>query len=97
MSGNKKKMVYDYDCRAWVFRSEHDAKLTYQERKQLPESAFALPKQRRFPLHDCAHVRNAWARLDQAKLTPEERQRVIRAIKQRNKALGCGIKFEAEQ
>ncbi len=52
------------------------AKLSYQQRKKLPPSAFALPKgtpERRaagkeggsFPVHDLPHARNALARAHQ--------------------------------
>jgi hypothetical protein len=34
-------------------------------RAELPDSAFAFPGQRREPLTDAAHVRNALARFDQ--------------------------------
>jgi len=59
--------------------------LTYQRRQELPDSAFALiqkkdgKKVRRFPIHDCAHARNAKARVEMAKgLSPEEKATVIR-------------------
>ena len=39
--------------------------LTEQEREQLPASAFAFPKERKEPLTDAAHVRDALARFDQ--------------------------------
>ncbi|MGV3723244.1 MAG: DUF6582 domain-containing protein [Actinomycetota bacterium] len=35
------------------------------ERDDLPDSVFAFPKQRKAPLTDAAHVRNALARFDQ--------------------------------
>jgi hypothetical protein len=35
------------------------------ERSSLPESVFAFPKQRKEPLTDAEHVRNAIARFDQ--------------------------------
>jgi len=60
-------------------------KLTYEKRQDLPDSAFALiqkkdgKKVRRFPIHDCAHARNAKARVEMAKgLSPEEKATVIR-------------------
>ena len=34
-------------------------------RKGLPEGAFAFPKERKLPLEDAGHVRNAIARFDQ--------------------------------
>ena len=57
------------------------AKLTYKERKSLPDSAFALPN-RRFPIYDVAHARNATARakemLDKGKITKAEYDTVVR-------------------
>jgi hypothetical protein len=35
------------------------------DRKSLPDSVYAFPKQRKEPLTDAAHVRNALARFDQ--------------------------------
>jgi hypothetical protein len=40
-------------------------KLSTAEKNDLPESAFAFPKQRKEPLTDAGHVRNAIARFDQ--------------------------------
>jgi hypothetical protein len=39
--------------------------LKTKERDQLPDSAYAFPKQRKEPLTDASHVRNALARFDQ--------------------------------
>lgn len=39
------------------------AQLTYKKRESLPDSAFALPEERRYPIHDLAHARNALARV----------------------------------
>jgi len=36
-----------------------------KERRELPESVYAFPKQRKEPLTDASHVRNALARFDQ--------------------------------
>ena len=45
----------------------HDAQgeLSTDERNDLPDSVFAFPKQRKAPLTDASHVRNAVARFDQ--------------------------------
>lgn len=40
--------------------------LSSQGRKNLPDSAFALPSKRKYPIHDKAHVRNALSRAAQA-------------------------------
>src|SRR5579859_4575527 len=42
-----------------------EKRLTYQERKKLPSSAFAIPSQRKYPMQDKAHARNAKARAAQ--------------------------------
>ena len=34
----------------------NEDKLTAKERKALPDSAFGIPSQRRFPIHDRAHL-----------------------------------------
>ena len=42
------------------------------ERSDLPDSVFAFPKQRKEPLTDASHVRNAIARFDQTIGVPDE-------------------------
>ena len=39
--------------------------LTTKQRKALPKSKFALPEEKRFPINDPAHARNALARAAQ--------------------------------
>ncbi len=39
--------------------------LSEKERDRLPDSIFAFPKQRKMPLNDADHVRNAVARFNQ--------------------------------
>jgi hypothetical protein len=41
--------------------------LDTDKRNELPESVYAFPEQRKEPLTDAAHVRNALARFDQVK------------------------------
>jgi hypothetical protein len=48
----------------WKPHTEH-GKLDTKERNELPDSAFAFPKQRKEPLTDASHVKNALARFDQ--------------------------------
>jgi hypothetical protein len=45
--------------------------LSAKERDNLPDSAFAFPKQRKEPLTDATHVRNALARFDQVEGVPD--------------------------
>jgi hypothetical protein len=61
------------------------AKLSTEKREELPSSAFACPIDRKLPLTDAAHVRNAMARFDQVisdKCHPREaKRRIIAAAK----------------
>lgn len=68
-----------------------DKRLTSESRKALPDSAFCGPN-RSFPAHDAAHVRNALARLPQAKnFTPAQKSRILACVKGRAKKLGVEI------
>lgn len=51
------------------------AKLTYGQRKSLPTSTFALPGERKYPLNDAAHARNALARVSEFG-SPAEKEEV---------------------
>ena len=56
--------------------------LSTKEKDDLPESVFAFPKQRKEPLTDATHVRNALARFDQVKdVSDEERDEAFANIK----------------
>ena len=48
----------------WKPHTEH-GELTTKDRHDLPDSAYAFPKQRKEPLTDASHVKNALARFDQ--------------------------------
>lgn len=55
--------------------------LTAAQRDSLPDDAFALPN-RRYPIHNIKHARNALARVAQHG-TPEEQKTVKAAVKSR--------------
>jgi hypothetical protein len=58
------------------------AKLDTEERKEIPTGTFAFPKQRKEPLEDASHVRNAIARFDQVQgVTDTERDEAWTRIK----------------
>jgi hypothetical protein len=62
-------------------RSRTDA-LTTAQKNDLPDSAFAFPEQRKEPLTDAKHVRNAVARFDQVEgVSNAERDRAWRRIR----------------
>jgi len=55
------------------------AKLTTKGRKQIKTNNFALPDERKYPIQDIAHARNALARVEQNG-TPEEKKKVKAAV-----------------
>ncbi len=52
------------------------------EQSDLPDSVFAFPKQRKEPMTDASHVRNAVARFDQVQgISDEDRELAFANIK----------------
>ena len=63
-------------------RRSRSSELSTAERNDLPDSAFAFPKERKEPLTDAAHVRNAVARFDQVEgVSDAERDQAWRRIR----------------
>jgi cell division protein FtsX len=57
------------------------ANLTEASRDHIKDENFAFPKERKMPIHDAAHVRNAIARFNQVKdVTAEEREKAWKRI-----------------
>ena len=67
------------------------AKLTYKQRKKMPSKSFVYPKDKRYPIPDAAHGRNALARVAQHG-TPTEKKRVRAAVHRKFPTIGKGIK-----
>lgn len=58
------------------------AELSEESRHDLDKGTFAFPRQRKEPLEDASHVRNALARFDQVKdVSDHERDEAWRRIK----------------
>jgi hypothetical protein len=58
------------------------AKLDTKEREEIPATQFAFPKQRKEPLENASHVRNAIARFNQVEgVSDEERNEAWKHIK----------------
>ena len=58
------------------------AELSEKQRDKLDEDQFAFPKERKEPLNNASHVRNAIARFDQVKgVSDDERDAAWRRIK----------------
>jgi hypothetical protein len=75
----------------WRPHTEH-GKLSEKERDALPESVFAFPKQRKEPMTDGSHVRNALARFDQVQdVSDAERDLAFANIKKAAEHYGVEI------
>ncbi len=60
---------------------EDNKSLSAEESKQLPDSVYAFPKQRKEPMTNASHVRNAIARFDQVKgVSDQEREQAFANI-----------------
>lgn len=65
-------------------------RLTYEEKKALPDSVFGLPERREYPMPDAEHVRAAEAYFRDC---PEDlKPKLARAILQRAKEFGVDVK-----
>jgi len=62
--------------------SASPGKLTYKEKKELPDSEFAIPADRKYPIENEAHARNALARVSRFG-NSEEQQQVCKAVEKR--------------
>jgi hypothetical protein len=75
----------------WKSHTTH-GDLSTHDKDSLPESVFAFPKQRKEPLTDASHVRNALARFDQVKdVSDEERDVAFANIKKAGEHYGVDI------
>ena len=71
---------------------DDDKSLSTEERKSLPESVYAFPKERKEPLTNASHVRNAIARFDQVKdVSDAERDQAFANIKAAAKYYGVEV------
>ncbi len=62
------------------------------ERSDLPDSVFAFPKQRKEPMTDASHVRNAIARFDQTTgVSDQDRELAFANIKKAAKHYGVDM------
>jgi hypothetical protein len=66
--------------------------LSSEERNEMDDSKYAFPKQRKEPLEDASHVRNAIARFDQVKdVSDQEREQAFHRIKTAAKKFGVDM------
>ena len=75
----------------WKLHEEH-GKLSTEKRKDLPDSVYAFPKEKKEPMSDASHVRNAMARFDQVKgVSDEEREQAFANIQAAAKHYGVDM------
>lgn len=68
------------------------AELNDKQRDRLDDDKFAFPKERKEPLEDASHVRNAIARFDQVKgVSDSERDAAWKRIKAAAKKFGVEV------
>ena len=68
------------------------SELTTTKRDKLPAGKFAFPKERKEPLNDASHVRNAIARFNQVEgVTDKERDAAWKRIKSAAKKFGVEV------
>jgi hypothetical protein len=68
------------------------SELNEKQRDKLPDSAFAFPKERKEPLEDASHVRNAIARFDQVEgVSDKERDEAWDRIKKAADKFGVEV------
>jgi hypothetical protein len=69
------------------------AKLNTEKRSDIPTASFAFPKQRKEPLEDAAHVRNAIARFNQVEgITDAERDEGWERVKAAARKYGVEVR-----
>ncbi len=65
------------------------SRLTDEERDKLPDSEFAFPRERKEPIPDADHVRDALARFDQVEgVSDKERDEAFKRIQAAAKKYG---------
>jgi hypothetical protein len=73
-------------------KSRRSPGMSTAEKNRLPDSAFAFPEQRKEPLTDARHVRNAVARFDQVEgVSDADRDRAWRRIRAAARKFGVDI------
>ena len=81
----------------WKPETQH-GELSTKDKNDLPESIFAFPKQRKEPLTDAKHVRNALARFDQVKdVSDKDRDLAFENIKKAAKHYDVEVSEEKWQ
>jgi len=68
-----------------------DKALTTEQRKELPDSVFCGPE-RSFPVNDCAHVTAAKRLIGRAKLSDQQKKKVLDCVDRKSTSMKCETK-----
>ena len=71
----------------WEGFEKRARELTTEARNKIPEGQFAIPEERKYPIEDRAHARNAMARVSQFG-TSSEKARVHSAVHSKYPTMG---------
>src|SRR4051794_9326374 len=75
----------------WKPHTEH-GELSSKDRDELPDNVYAFPEQRKEPLTDASHVKNALARFDQVEgVSDEDRDLAFANIKKAAEHYGVDV------
>jgi hypothetical protein len=73
-------------------KEQQMSRVSKKEQEDFPESAFAFPRQRKEPLENASHVRDAVARFDQVEgVTNAERDAAWRRIQRAANTFGVEV------
>jgi hypothetical protein len=73
-------------------QKQRSGALSEKQKDRMPDSTFAFPEERKEPLNDASHVRNAVARFDQVKgVSDAERSKAWGRIKRAAKKFGVDV------
>ncbi len=79
----------------WRAHTKH-GDLDTSDRDNLPDSVYAFPKQRKEPLTDASHVRNAIARFDQVEdVSDTDREQAFANIKKAADHYGVDMEVDS--
>lgn len=71
------------------------AELTTKKRKSIPAKSFAEPKERKYPIEDKAHAKNALSRVSQFG-SAAEKKKVTAAVKKKYPGIGKKSKSKSK-
>lgn len=82
VAAGRRQQAFGELARTGKFCARKSGRLSYRQKKNLPASAFGLSKERKYPMSDVSHARNAKARasaeFDRGVLTKSQLRQINR-------------------